>query len=143
MYQKILNSPFLSIVVIYLMLVAIYGGVLVLTARDLPVECQTVGGTELTLRTGEYFILDDMSISWSGVSFQGGPGSEGYWNTPLSVGESFTIGELTYSEDGSEHYNYKWTIFRCGSDRFSVWRTQNLLPTPPPAATPTPVAVIK
>ncbi len=141
MYQRILNSPFLLIAVIYLVLVAIYGGVLVLTARDLPVECQTVGGTELTLRTGEYFILDDMSILWSGVSFQGGPGSEVYWNTSLNVGEGFTIGELSYSEDGSEYY--KWTIFRCGSDRFSVWETQNLLPTPPPAATPTPVAVIK
>lgn len=128
--------------IVALLVAVLLSASLVGCGASLPAECKAEGAVKnLTLHTDEYFILGDESISWSGVSFQAGPGSDGYWNIPLSVGESFSTG-LTYNEDGSDHY-YKWTIFRCGSNEFSIWETQNLLPDPPPPATPTLVAIIK
>lgn len=102
----------------------------------LPAECRTNGGIKVTLRDGDYFLLDGIGWDWTGVSFQ----HHGeYSNIPLNVGESFSTG-LTNNEDGSSYY--KWTIFRCGSSDFSVWETKNLLPEPTPMPTRTPVVVI-
>lgn len=115
---------------------------LVACGSSLPAECTTEGSVaEIILGSDDYFILGDEPVLWTGVSFQPGPGYEGggFYNIPLSVGESYGTG---LTEDGDDYY-YEWTIFRCGGNKFSVWKTQDLLPDPPPAPTPTPVAIVK
>lgn len=120
------------------LLVAILAITLVGCGPSLPAECKAEGAVaEITLHTDEYFILGDTPWYWTGVSFQT---DDGWTNLPISVGESFSTG-LTDDNEGNTYY--KWTIFRCGYDEFSIWETQNLLPEPPPPATPTPVAIIK